>query len=71
MGLFKKKEKRPDTFPYPVKPVSIVPPPSPRMKVEAALQVLNEQCAFYDVEFHGIRYQRTATNPKSPVTFEQ
>ena len=71
MELFKKRKKRPDAFPYPIKSVTIAPPPSPKMKVEAALQVLNEQCAFYDVEFHGIRYQRTATNPKSPVAFEQ
>lgn len=54
----RKKDKRPDAFPYPIKSVSIAPPPSPRMKVQAALNILNEEGAYYDVTFMGTRYQR-------------
>ena len=54
----RKKDRRPDSWPYPVKPVSTAPSPSPRMKVQAALNILNEEGAYYDVTFMGTRYQR-------------
>lgn len=55
----------------PVKTVSIQAPPSPRQKVEEALQELSKQGAIYDVTFNGIRYQRFVANPKSPIAINE
>ena len=59
MELFRKKNKRPDASPYPVKPVAMPAPFSPKMKVEEALRTLDREGAIYDVTFMGIRYQRS------------
>lgn len=70
MNLFRKQKTAQHTI-NPVRTVCIQAPPSPRQKVEEALQELNKQGAIYDVTFNGIRYQRNAANPKSPITINE
>lgn len=71
MNLFRRKNKELLTFPGVAKPLSVAPPPSPRQKVEEALQELSKQGAIYDVTFNGIRYQRFVANPKSPIAINE
>lgn len=66
MNLFRKR-----THTYLVKQISASAPPSPRQKVEEALQELSKQGAIYDVTFNGIRYQRFVANPKSPIAINE
>lgn len=73
MNLFRRQKQTQQTQHTlsPVKTVSIQAPPSPRQKVEEALQELNKQEAIYDVTFNGIRYQRNAANPNSPIAINE
>lgn len=72
MILFRRqRQKQTQHTLSPVKTVSIPAPPSPRQKVEEALQELSKQGAIYDVTFNGIRYQRFVANPKSPIAINE
>lgn len=70
MNLFRRQKTAQHTI-SPVRTVCIQAPPSPRQKVEEALQELSKQGAIYDVTFNGIRYQRFVANPKSPIAINE